>query len=426
MPDPGMQRTRFARRFGCSILASVSLREALASGSLGLRWSLPDAFEPTEEDERLMVARDPDRKVAWQLRVLPWRLDLRRSFDEELRGDLEADARHLFEEAFEPVEWPPGSGEMRSPRTADPRWSPIVDVEHVRLGEAPALRVVRRITYQPGNEVLSGALIVPLAEGFAELTAIARAGETGFRESVLMLKRPGGLPSGPDATFPSQAEYDDPAHDARFADHPLSLVRAALRWLLADAGLEVTAPAVEPPEGEHVVEAAGCAVVLPPRYLFLPREVMPMAPTLASFVRVGLGDAPMRLLDVWRLRDRLSGRDRGRALKRLAVETVEGWAEEGATDLDQETEIVAGDEPQAAVRTLVRFKVGDKPNVSAMRWRADEDGTVFRVNVSAPPYVPAPQLRDEADAVMASLRRLDVEEGGSGPGAWIKPWWKIW
>lgn len=379
-----------------------------------------------KEDARLTLARDPDRKVTWLLRVFPWPLDLRRSFDDVLRTDLEADARHLFEQAFKPIAWPPGSEEKSSPRTADPRWSPIVDVEPVRVGEAPALRVVRRITYQPGNEVLSGSLLVPLAQGFAELAAIARAGQTGLRESVLMLKRPGGPPTKPKVTFLSQAEYDDPVHDALFAEHPLSLVRGALHWLLADAGLEVTAPAVEPPEGEHVIEAAGCAVILPPRYLFVSRELMPMPPTLASFVRVGLGEAPLRLLDVWRLADRLSGRDRGRALKRLAVENTERWIEEGVSDLDQEAEIVAVDGPETAVRTWVRFKVGDRPKVSAMRWRADEDGTVFRVTASAAPYVPAPELRDQADAVMASLRRLDVDEGGSGPGAPNKPWWKIW
>jgi hypothetical protein len=286
--------------------------------------------------------------------------------------------------------WPPGSEEKSSPRTADPRWSPIVDVEPVRVGESPALRVVRRLSYQPGNEVLSGSLLVPLAQGFAELAAIARAGQTGFRESVLMLKRPEGPSTEPKVTFLSQAEYDDPAHDALFAEHPLSLVRGALRWLLADAGLEVTAPAAPPPEGEHVIAAAGCAVILPPRYLFVSREVMPMPPTLASFARVGLGEAPLRLLDVWRLADRLSGRDRGQALRRFAVENTERWVEEGVSDLDQEAEIVAGDGPETAVRTWVRFKVGDKPKVSAMRWRADEDGTVFRVTTSAAPYVPAP------------------------------------
>lgn len=403
----------------------MSFKEALASGSLGLRWSLPAAFELKKEGPSLTFARDPDRNVAWLLRVFPWPLDLRRSFDEALRADLEADTRQLFEAAFKPIEWPPGSKEKRGPRTADPRWSPIIEVEHVRVGEAPALRLVRRMTYQPGEEVLCGSLLVPLARGFAELTAIARAEQTGLREATLMMKRPGGSSTESKVPFLSQAEYDDPEHDALFAEHPLSLVRGALRWLLADAGLEVTEPAVEPPEGAYVVEAAGCTVILPPRYLFVPRELMPMSPTLASFARVGLGDAPLQLLDVWRLPDRLSGRDRGRALKRFAVEHTERWTSEGVTDLEQEAEIVTGDEPHTAVRTLVRFKVGDKHKVSAMRWRADEDGTVFRVTATAAPYVPAPKLRDQADAVMASLRRLNVEDEG-GTGAPKKSWWKVW
>lgn len=387
------------------------------SGHFGLRWSLPGAFEPMKEGPQLLLARDPERRVAWLLRVFPWRFDLRPSSDAALRADLEADARHLFEAAFKPAEWPPGSGEKSRPRTADPGWSPLVDVERVHIGEAPALRVVRRGTYQPGAEVLAGSLLVPLAEGFAELTALARAGQTGLRESVLMLSRPGAPPAGETPTFPSQAEYDDPAHDAAFPDHPLSVVRAALRWLLSEAGLEVTAPAVPPPEGEQVVEAARCAVTLPPRYLFVPREVMPMSPTLASFVRAGLGEAPTRMLDVWRLAERLPGRDVAHALQRLAVESTARWVDEGVVDLEQEAEIVGGDRAGAAVRTLVHFKVGDSARVSAMRWRADEDGTVLRVAVSAAPHVPATELRDEADAVMASLRRLDLEGGRSRPGA---------
>lgn len=406
-----------ASRPCCSILASVSLRQSLAAGSFGLRWSLPNTLEPTNEGPRHLVARDPDRRVLWLLRALPWPLDLRRAFDDALRADLEADARYLFERAYKPKTSPlDPPGHESAPRTADPRWSPIVDVHPVRIGEAPALTVVRRITYDRGEEALSGTLMVPLAQGFMEIGAIAQAAVTGVRESVLMLQRPGEL------GFLSQAEYDDPAHDALFADHPLSLARGALRWLLADAGIEVTEPAVEPPEGERPIEVAGCAVILPPRYLFVPREIMPMSPTLASFVRVGLGEAPVRNLDVWRLPERLTGRDRGQALRRFAVESTERWVDEGVSDLHQEVEIVAGDGPETAVRTWARFKVGDDPKVSAMRWRADADGTVFRVQVGGAPHVAAQALRDQADAVMASLRRSDTE-GGSGPK---KPWWKIW
>lgn len=115
----------------------MTLREDLSSGRRGLRWSLPDAFEPSKDGKSDLVARDRERRVMWLVRALPWRLDLRRDSDEVLRADLEEDARRLFEEAFEPVEWPPGSGEKRPPRTADPKWSPIVEASAPRSAELP-------------------------------------------------------------------------------------------------------------------------------------------------------------------------------------------------------------------------------------------------------------------------------------------------
>ncbi|APR80272.1 Hypothetical protein A7982_05619 [Minicystis rosea] len=394
----------------------------LAAGELGLRWSLPDTFEVTKVEGRRLLARDSEREVLWLVRILPWSFDLRPAFDDVLRADVEADARRIFEVAFKPMEWPTGSGTQLAPRTSDLRWSPIVELARERIGDAPALRVIHRLTYQPSNEVVSGTLLVPLADGFAEIVAMGRAAMTGFRESTLMLQRPGELP--PKGDFPRQAEYDDPAHDVLFPMHPLSQVRAALRWLLADAGLAVTKPPIDPPEGEHLIEAAGCAVVLPPRYRFVPPEVMRMSPTLASFLRVGLIDASMRLLDVWRLEKRVEAKDRALALKRLARETVEGWEREGAADIQQTQEVVPSDGPQVTLRTVVRYRVGKEEKVTVMRWRAEADGVVFRVAVGAPPHVPEQELHEQADAVMASLRRLDERPGAGGESK--KPWWKVW
>ncbi|APR88070.1 hypothetical protein A7982_13419 [Minicystis rosea] len=396
------------------------LRDDLETGRTGLRWSLPDAFDIQTNTQRQLVAHDPERQVLWFVQVLPWPFDLRRAFHDVLRADLEMDARHLFEEAHTPAEWPPNSGRMHKPRTSDPTWSPIVEVEHVRIGAAPALRAVRRVTYQPGNEVLSATLVVPLAEGYAEIVALSRAARTGFRESVLMVQREKASPETK-GTFLSQAEYDDPARDEGFPSHPLCRVRAAQRWLLGDAGLSVTQPAIEEPEGERVLEEAGCAVIVPPRYLFMPRERMPMAPTLASFVRVGLLDAAVRVLDVGRIEGTLAGGDPVRALKRFAQAHVDGWAGEGVTDLAQQSELVASDGPHVHLRTVVRFNVGEKRKRSVMRWRADRDGNVFRVAIGTSPHVPKEEVSDQVDAVMASLRQLD--EDAHPPK---KPWWKIW
>ncbi len=403
----------------------VTLREDLATGRAGVRWSPPASFVWREDHPDLALVQDVDRQVAWLVRRFRWRLDLRRAYDEVLRRDLEEDARYEFESNFKPVETVPGSGQTSRPRTSDPRWSPIVEVEHQRIGEAPALRVVRRLSYQPGMESVSGALLVPVAHGFVEVAAIVRAGMTGYRESALMLRRSGGLP-GPEEPFPAQAEFDDERHDASFPQHPLSLTRRAMRWLLADAALEVTEAAGEPPEGEVTVAPARCAVFLPPRYLFVPREVLPMSPTLASYSRVGLADGDPRLLDVWRVPNRLIGDDRGRKLRDLAVTTINDWAKEGATDIEQSPRVVSGDDAPVSVTNLVRFNVGGVRKVSAMRWRADDDGTVFRVAVSAAPYVPASDLVEQADTVMGCLGRVVGAPPERMSQESKKPWWKPW
>jgi hypothetical protein len=69
--------------------------------------------------------------------------------------------------------------------------------------------------------------------------------------------------------------------------------------------------------------------------------------------------------------------------------------------------IAPGDGAQVFVTNLVRFNVGSVAKISAMYWRADVDGTVFRVAVSAAPYVPATYLVEQLHAVMGSLRRID-------------------
>ena len=46
------------------------------------------------------------------------------------------------------------------------------------------------------------------------------------------------------------------------------------------------------------------------------------------------------------------------------------------------------------------------------------------VTTSAAPHVSPAELRDHADAVMGSLRRLDA--GGPRGAEGGKPWWKIW
>jgi hypothetical protein len=132
-----------------------------------------------------------------------------------------------------------------------------------------------------------------------------------------------------------------------------------------------------------------------------------MSPALASYSRVGLADGHVRLLDVWRVPNRITGDERARMLCDLATKLVGDWAKEGARDIEQSPQIVRGDGAQVFFTNLVRFNVGSVAKISAMCWRADDDGTVFRVAVSAAPYVSATDLVEQAEAVMGSLRRID-------------------
>lgn len=384
----------------------MTLREALASGEVGVRWSAPASLAWREGSPVVAVADDAALGVTWFVRRVPWCIDLRPAHDDTLRSDFEADARGDFEAAFRP----PAEGDTfgrKEPRTADTGWSPIVDFEPVQVEGTRALRVVRRLTYQPGNEILSGALLVPVAEGYVEFAALCRAGMTGLRESMIMAQQPMPVAGG-EVRFPPQSAYDDPALDAAFTDHPLSRVRAALRWLLGEAGLRVTAPMTVAPVGEVALDEPGCAVVPPPRFLHVPRSVMRMSPTLGSMARVTFTDRAPRLLDVWRHPARLTGADRAARLLSLARESTAAWVNEGVTALAHAPAQVPGDGGAVVVEDVVRFKVEGEPKVSAMRWRVDPDGVVFRVSAGGVDGVDDGVVVDRARAVMASLRRLDL------------------
>jgi hypothetical protein len=394
----------------------MTFREDLESGRAGLSFRAPPSFEWMQESAEHTVARDAERRVSWFIRRLPFRLDLRKDFEELFRNDLEEDTRFAFEKAYEPSPSQPAPLGSNRPRTDDPAWSPIVERALVRLGAAPAHRLIWRLTYQPGKESVSGELLVPVAQGHFAISAIATASVTGFRETATMLKLEKERGETLGTRFPEQAEYDDPALDESFPDHPLTLSRAALRWLERGAHLEVTAPDGEAPTGEVVAEAARCAIMLPPRYVFVPRTVLPMADALVSYVRVGLPDGSPRILDVWRFPERLGKRNRPRELSSLAQKVTDGWRQEGAQDVVHGPRVIGSDGGLAMVEDLVRFKVGKSEKLTAMRWRADDDGTVFRVSVGAGAYVAEARLVEQAAGVMASLRRLD--EGG------VKPWWQ--
>jgi hypothetical protein len=88
-----------------------------------------------------------------------------------------------------------------------------------------------RRRYAPGDELVEGQLLVPIATGFLTMSLRARDQVTGYRESALALQHqlPSTNLSWPHST---QAFFDSPEHDHEFPEHCLSRVRGVRQWLL--------------------------------------------------------------------------------------------------------------------------------------------------------------------------------------------------
>lgn len=396
----------------------------LKKGLPGVRFALPGSIQVHEEQDRRAVFVDNDRKVGWHVLHAPWRLDLRGEHHDVLRRDIERQSRFTFEEQYQQLAALIAQNEealkQRLPvRTLDPKWTPVVSVDHFMIGDAPAVQIIRRVAYEPMIEVVVGSLLIPLATGMVEITTFHRTQETGRRESMLlqlaMQRYPGeDLPAL--AARLGQTFFDDPSHDRDFATHPLSLVRSALRWL-REAGpevLAVTAPMAAISDAPVEMPAAGCSVLAPPRYLPLPRGTVPVPRTMSVMTRVMLeaSESP-RMLDVFRLTDveipgSASNDERQQLLQELARRNGDEWSKQGATDIEL---TVAARPPQGdrvEAGTVIRMKINGLPTLAVSRWLAEKDGHVFRLAVGSPTYVSVDELEKELDFVAASFKRIEM------------------
>ena len=387
--------------------------DQLEAGELGARVHFPGSLERLEELPQAALLRDPERRVAWEIAFVPYRLDLREATFALLRDDVEGEARAAFEATWEQLGAEEGAAPRPPARTTDPAWSPLISIDTLRLDDAPALRVIHRMSYQPLHEMVLGRVLVPVADGALSIAASSLTRSTGYRETMRLNAALASRKSADAAAVAAelgQAGYDDPDYDLLFPDHPLSLVRAALTWLLdaEGGGLTIPSPLVLPLEGEVELAAAGCAVTPPSRYLLLPPGALPLSPTLAMLTRMGLAATTPRTLDVWRLEDTLIvGADREKQLIRLARKNAEEWAGEGATGIEARVSKLPSEGGRAHVKSQIQFVTGGRPIQAAARWMADTDGAVFRVAASGGPWIPKEALLADAEQVVTSLRRLD-------------------
>lgn len=393
----------------------MTLWRSLHDDSLGVRVQLPDLpGQPAGDAQH--VLHDEAGGLSWVLTHSPFPVDLRDEvadalFEDLLFQDIEDSAR--AEMRMEHARIAAETGAPVQSRLDDPRWSPIVSAERTEIDGGPALAVLRRTSYAPGHETLAAELIVPLdvtaGGGALVIGAVARAGVTGLREAVQMLAL------GDELAMPSQDRVDALALDEQMPDHPLSRTRRALAWLLEPGRVTRTRPWSAAPRGESTLEGPGCAVTAPARFA---RVELPMAPTAATFVRTVFPGRPHRMLQVFRVPERVTGG--GDALVRLARRMNGDWAREGAADIETDPRLVAALDGRPQVEDHVRFVVGGAPLQELQRWLLDPDGVVFRIGASGPRGLPVAKLVRDVEDTLRSWRRLDAV----GPPA--KPWWKLW
>lgn len=409
----------------------MGFRETLTTGECGIRFALPESAEIEAEAPTGIRFVDPERTVSWFIGQSRQVLDVCVEHESILLQEIEEYARADFDSFH--------AGQSQNPdippRTADTTWSPVIESRYMRLGDVSAVLILRRLAYEPGLEIVVGQVLIPLASGMCEITVHQGTSSTGYRESVLMMAAQREHPDEhPEALLKQmrQANYDNPRHDVHFAEHPLSLVRAAIAWMLDPDGadLHVTTPATPVDEGEIDLDNVGCAVTPWPRYLLAPEIMRMMSPTIAVFSCVVLPDFGVdrgpAMMDVWRHPDmRLSGGDRGEQLKRLAEQTLQEWRAEGATDLEIDVRALSDENGRSQVASYVRFRTASGPTQSAARWFADADGTVFRISAGGPLFLSRDRLFERVDAVAASFRRLNPPESRSD-GNSPRPWWKRW
>ncbi|MDI1449615.1 hypothetical protein [Polyangium sp. 6x1] len=387
--------------------------EELGQGRRGVRFAVPQGFEVSEETDRSVLLVDKARGFSLSLGAFAHRLDLLPAHEALLRRDIERHARELFETCFR--EASPADAKARS-RTADASWSPVVEVTPVRLGAARALCMVHRLWYEPGRETLMGHLLVPLARGLFECRVLPPTSRlTGVREAAVADRATAALAGTDPAAFLrgiDQRASDDPALDASFPRHPLSVARKGLRFLLEEAAIEVLEPDAQTPPGEVVITAAGFSVTPPPRYRLVEKD--PPSRKLASWSRVSFsGTDGIQLLTVSRTGTRLAERN-GRKLARIAEDLTRKAVPEGAEAVRVSAVALPDERGRSHAETYHAYAMGASRQQSVFRWFIEPDGEVVMIALGAAMCVPVDELAEDAEAVVRSFRRLGE-----------KKWWQI-
>jgi hypothetical protein len=233
---------------------NMTLLDAFAEGVFGLQVTPPEGWEVHNAEVTEASLVDASKAIDWFWFIGPGlHLDLRPQHFEHLRAHAYRIARPMFDAVSRQI------GQAEQLRTEDMTWTPMIDFELIEIGQAPALRMVHRMTYQPGLELIMGHVLIPQPAGLVEFRCVTRElGPTGMRESILYAMLP---TSNREAV--SQEFFDTSEHDEKFPEHVLSRTREALDEMISRIDR-----AQGPPDFDahsERAEISGGSLVLPPR-----------------------------------------------------------------------------------------------------------------------------------------------------------------
>jgi len=387
----------------------MKLLETLRAGSSGIRVELPAQLVVVKDEADSAELRDETTGAVWWLFLSSGlHLDLGSPDADELELAVRCYARVMFDEVFRQT----AGADAGQPRTADPTWTPMIDFERLRVDGAAALRTVHRMAYRPGREMVMAHLLVPLAHGLFEARVLTGEAMTGIREALLLDAQPDMLAA---VKTLKQADYDDPARDASFPNHSLSRARAAIRWLVNEAGLKVPAPAPPRPAGEVTLAALGCAFVPPPRFVHQPDGDQPHVAALrrVSFCATdGIEHLKVQRVD-----------DLARTAPDKLRMRIEHYVREVHDSADVKDLRLVTEEVTVDGRLHVMVSGEGRGHLGALRnsfrWFVDDQRRAWFIAIMATAAVPAEVRRTELEAAARSWRLL--------PGtATTKPWWRPW
>jgi hypothetical protein len=370
------------------------LSKSLELGSCGAQWMPPDGAIGVHTETELVVSDDTG--LRWRIRWLPTEFAIAAGEEAALSEDVDTSARAAFEARWR--QQPRAAGAR--PRTESGEWSPIVEAKLGAIGPGRLARVVRRLAYEQGDEVVIGHLFIPVEKGTVEIRVMAQSSETGLRENAVATKLGGRQP---------QATYDAREVDPYFPDHPLTRVRAALDGVIGS--LEIVTVPDRP--AEITLPEPGCAVTAPLRFVAAPTVV---GSGRGELVRLGVDDW-QRTIEVWRigrhsgagqsrLAPALKGKDTHAALVEHANKTAEAWSADGGSNIVSHSAPIDDFGMCLQIQQYVTLDRDDESHHAVYRWWIAGDGTLWRIGETSTAAVDREVLAADVAAVQDSFRRI--------------------